>query len=190
MFAIILYIIIFVASILIAFILNATLAVGMPVWYALVASVSNFAIIFALDTVVATIIHALPVKWFSPKKTSYKLTKGKKRFLKIIGVRTWKNLVPDMGKLCDFDRQELQSTTDVKYIRKFLTETNYAQIIHISMALIGFLDLLIWPSTELLNFSLPFAIFNFFINMPSIIIQMYNRPRLYTLYKYALRHQN
>lgn len=188
--AIAFYIILFVLSIVISFVLNACLVIDMPTWYALVGAVANFTIVFSIDIVISTVIHALPEKWFEPKRVDYKLSKGKKTFLKIIGVKHWKNSVPDMGKLCDINRKELQSTTDIKYIKKFLRETNYAEIIHISMALGGFLILLIWPSKELLNFSLPFAIFNFFMNMPSLIIQTYNRPRLYTLYRYALRHQN
>ena len=138
------------------------------------ASVSNFSIIFILDAIIASIIHHLPRRMFDPFKKIYTISEKEKKILVFFGIRKWKDKIPEMGQLCDFKKDKL-AKTEKEYLFTFLEETCYAEVIHIFMALIGFLDILIWPHKDILNFTLPLALVNFFINLPPIFIQRYNR---------------
>lgn len=183
------YIIILVLSIVITFGVNSIIAVNtneFTVLYAFIASISNFTIIFALDAVIATILHALPRKLFDPFKKIYTVNDKEKNILIKIGIKKWKDKVPETGQFCNFKKDKLKGT-EVDYLFTFLEETCYAEVIHIAMALIGFLDIIIWPIKYIWNFTLPLALVNFFINIPSILIQRYNRPRLMKTYIFKKR---
>lgn len=185
----VLYIILLVLSAVIPCVVNIIISPythNYEIWYCIVAPVAIFAIIFTLDAIIAAIIHKINPKHFSYQKKCYTVSKKEKKFLEKIGIKKWKDKVPETGQVCNFKKDKLVST-DVDYLEKFIVETCYAETIHIAMSLIGFLIFIIWPIKDFLYFTLPMSLFNFFINIPSILIQRYNRPRLVSLYKYSLR---
>lgn len=155
---------------------------------ALLLTVGGVAIILALDAFIAWLIHTFPEKWFNHNKKIFRVNKRERKFYEKIGIRKWKDKVPEMGQLCDFKKDKIAST-DKKYIEKFLAETGYAEIIHIAMILIGFLIIPIFPLKYLLTFSVPLIFLNTFLNLPPVLIQRYTRPKLVALYERELRQK-
>lgn len=185
------YIVWMVLTVLVVFLINAVIGVKtgeFQVWYAFVGSLGNFAICFALDALIAFIIHKIPPKYFQADLKIFKVYKWERRFYEKIGIKKWKDRVPDTGELCNFKKDKLKST-ELDYLHLFLVESCYAEAIHIAMALIGILDIFIWPIKYCLNFTIPMAITNFLMNLPPILIQRYNRPKLMKLYNFKVRSQ-
>lgn len=149
------------------------------------------AVIFALDAFIAWVLHLLPEKYFDYKKKIFQVRSREKKFYEKIGIRAWKDKIPEMGQLCDFHKDKIAST-EQKYIHKFLVETCYAEVIHVAMILIG---LLIIPIIYFINpgyfwnFSFPLVIINTFLNLPPVLIQRYTRPKLLKLQERELRKQ-
>lgn len=186
------YILFLVFSVLLTFAINGvygSVTNEFTIWYALLGAVGNTVIIFCLDVVISFIIHKLPPKWFNPNLKIFKVFKKEKRILEKIGVRKWKDLVPDMGCLCDFKKGKVESD-DLNYLYKFLEESCYAEAIHIGMILCGFISIIIWPIDEVWNFTFPLAMVNLCLNLPPVLIQRYNRPRLLNLYNFKKRNEN
>ena len=60
----------------------------------------NAIVIFVLDIIVATVIHALPRKWFDPYKKIFHVYKWENKFLtKGLKILEWKDKIPELGKL-------------------------------------------------------------------------------------------
>lgn len=139
--------------------------------------------VIILDGIIAFIIHKLPNKIFNPFKKIFRVPIKERTFYEKIKIRKWKDKVPEMGKyLCNFDKRKITENQE-KYIFKFLEETCYAEWVHYGMAFIGFLLLFILPSKFTLSIVLPVVLVNFFLNLPPIFIQRYNRPKLFIFYQ-------
>lgn len=183
------YILFLVGNLLLTFIGNGIYAYYshvFTIWYAFYSVIINFIIIFALDALIAFIIHKLPEKYFNPNLKIYQVSKKEKKIIIKLGIRKWKDKVPDMGQLCDFKKGKVESK-EIVYLYKFLVEMCYAETIHVGMILIGFLDLIIWPR---LSISIPLVLINFCLNFPPILIQRYNRPRMNDMYNHQLKVKN
>ncbi len=161
-------------------------AIGTPFWHTILCVFGGAVLIFLLDAWIAWILHALPEKWFSHKFKIFHVSKFERKFLEKIGTKKWKDKVPEMGQVCDFKKNKLGAIEE-NYITKFLTETCYAEVIHIFMALIGVGVLLVIPLSEFFNISLWLILINFVLNVPPILIQRYNRPKLEIALKRAQR---
>lgn len=181
----VLYITWLVIALTLVFLINV-FCFNYEIWYSAVATFSIFTILFGLDAIIALIIHKMPSKYFQSDEKLYKVHKWEKKFYEGIGIKFWKDRIPEMGKLCNFRKDKIDNLSP-EYIKKFLEETRYAEGLHIGMALIGFIILLIWPWKDLLYFSLPMAIINFTLQIPPYFVQRYNRPKLLTLYKFKTR---
>jgi hypothetical protein len=66
-------------------------------------------------------------------------------------------------------------------------ETAYAEIMHIYSAPLGFILLLFAPGALKWTIALPVILVNFFLQIPPVLVQRYNRHRLQKLYALQLR---
>lgn len=99
-----------------------------------------------------------------------------------LGIRKWQNLVPDMSRILPGMMPAKQLVKhDLADLPLMLQETCVAEFTHLFLALAGFVCPLIWKGWV----SRVLAILYFVGNLPYILIQRYNRPRLRRL----LRHQ-
>ena len=98
-----------------------------------------------------------------------------KVYQKIFKVKKWKHLVPDSGSFlkCGFAKKKLKDTK-VKYLKKFLVEINRAEWVHVMPILQSPLFLL-WNKKKVAFLMILNTIL---FNLPCIILQRYNRPRL------------
>ncbi len=98
-----------------------------------------------------------------------------------LAIRKWKDILPDMSKIFPRLMPPKKITPDDNedtMILKIL-ETCIAELIHILLCVFGFGCLRIWPGIGGLLISLLFAAGN----LPFIIVQRYNRPRMVRAFK-------
>ncbi|MBQ0016999.1 MAG: hypothetical protein KBT30_00020, partial [Clostridiales bacterium] len=131
---------------------------------------------------IAIIIRFLPKSFFDANKRFFKKSEKNKEFYIRIGIKNWKDKIPDFGQTVNFKKDKFIKPNSLEYVEKFISETCYAEVLHISCcvsALISmWLTLLILPSYCFFTMALPIAVVYVLFNMPSIMIQRYNRPRL------------
>lgn len=169
------YIVGLVVSLLL--VMGVNILAGAGVVYSVLAVVLGAIFIFLLDALIAWVIHKLPAEWFCYKKKIFQVAKRERKFYEKIDIKNWKDKVPEMGQLCNFKKDKIQSF-DATYIDKFLTETCYAEVVHIGMLCIGLLVFLAFPVDKMLAFALPLFLINAILQIPPILIQRYNRPKL------------
>ena len=146
--------------------------------------------VIVVDGITAAIIHHLPKKLFDPYRKEYRVSKFEKSFFRLIKIRKWKDKIPEIGALtCDFGKGKIENPNDPKYIYDFLIEMGYAESIHITSCLTGFLIIFILPIKYFVYIGLPISIINIGFNILSAWIQRYNRPKLLLLYERKIRNQ-
>ena len=91
-------------------------------------------------------------------------------YQRLFAVRSWKDHVPTAGP---FDKSRLKSV-EGDYLSIFILETVRAELAH--MLCLAFTYLALFFFTQPYSFAFP--LFFTLINLPCIMIQRYNRPRL------------
>lgn len=102
------------------------------------------------------------------------------KFYKKLFVHKWKGLLPDGAKHFkgDFTKKHLLSTNS-EYLAKFVRESCRAELVHyLGMLPFVIFFLLVPPLVAGI-----LIIYSVLVNIPCIIAQRYNRPRLIQLYK-------
>ncbi len=163
-------------------------------WLTALYILIGFACVLLPSLFVAIIIRMLPRKWFNPDRKIYQVEDKERQFLLKIGIKKWKDKIPEMGQTVNFKKDKLQDANNAEYIQKFLVETCYAESLHISCAVLAiifaFISLLFMPNLFVWTVSLPVAIVYSTYNIPSILIQRYNRPRLKVQLKRLTKNNN
>lgn len=163
-------------------------------WLTALYILIGFACVLLPSLFVAIIIRMLPREWFNPNRKIYQVGDKERQFLLKIGIKKWKDKIPEMGQTVNFKKDKLQDANNAEYIQKFLVETCYAESLHISCAVLAiifaFISLLFMPNLFVWTVSLPVAIVYSIYNIPSILIQRYNRPRLKVQLKRLTKNNN
>ena len=146
--------------------------------------VGGVVIQFVLDGLFAFAVHLMPNKWFEIDNKFYNVSNGERKFYEKIKIRKWKDKVWELGGLGGFSKKHLLSNNDKEYIKRFIIESNKGVLTHIIGCFIGFALIPIYlPFSCILSVSLPIAIVNLFLNLPSLFILRYNTPKLLAGYK-------
>ena len=182
------------ATILIAVFNIIFQAFSYPWWYLLSASVISTIAVIAVDGMVATIIRHLPEKWFSHKNERFNVPKGEIKFYEKIGIKKWKDLIPELGGFTNFHKNHVSEPNNPEYIERFLLEINYGYVLHVLGVPFGFLIMLldyhIYTESCItvgLTVALPVAIVNAILCLLPAFVLRYNYPRLQVMHKFALR---
>ena len=152
-----------------------------------------FVILTVCLSVVAVIlidsIFAFVARWILPKKLvsadNIRFAAGKKRriFYEKIGIKKWKDLVPELGHLTGFRKNKIADPTNNEYVQRFIEEANCGVWGHSFGMIFGFL-------LAFFEFAYPWyfiriglwvALVNAFINFLSYAILRYNLSKLHTL---------
>lgn len=98
---------------------------------------------------------------------------------KKLGVHRWQNRVPDMSRLCRniMPAKKFSSRPDKKTVCIMINETCVAELIHMLLCIFGLGVLWIWPGWG----GAAVWIIYVLCNLPDVVIQRYNRPRLIKL---------
>ncbi len=123
----------------------------------------------------------VPKSWFQAVAFPYKpfsWEQGGKIYEKL-NIRHWQNKVPDMSKLLPGWMPAKSLVGDYKTrLPRMLQETCVAEMTHVLLCVSGLYCLKLWPGAGgVLVYFLYVVIFN----LPYILIQRYNRPRLIRL---------
>lgn len=141
-----------------------------------------------IDGLVAFIIRRLPYKWIRSQSKFFNVSKKEVRFYDKIGIKKWKDLVPELGGFTSFHKNKIVDPHNNEYLEKFVLEVNYGIVIHLisffTSFLILFIDYKMFSGSFIwLTIGLPVAIINaILIVLPTFILR-YNLPRLKLLIK-------
>ncbi|MBE5735665.1 MAG: hypothetical protein E7361_04400 [Clostridiales bacterium] len=144
--------------------------------------VSTIAVI-AIDGATAGLVRLLPNKWFNPMAKRYRVYKWEKRFYEAIGIKIWKESVPELGHLTKFRKNKIADPANNDYVYRFLLEIVYGRVGHAVSCVTGFLIIFIFPLEYALCFGVPVAVVNAIMNYMPIAILRYNFPKLMALYR-------
>ena len=113
----------FISIFLVAILNTIFIPVGYDVLAVWLYTWINAIVIFVLDIIVATVIHALPRKWFDPYKKIFHVYKWENKFLTIgLKILKWKDKIPELGKLTtNFSKRTIEKT-DSNYLYYFLSK--------------------------------------------------------------------
>ena len=101
-----------------------------------------------------------------------------------LGIRFWQNKAPDISKLIPgiVPRKELVRRPNAQMLQSMINETCVAELTHVLLCLAGLGILKIWPGVGGVILYLAYLALG---NIPFILIQRYNRPRLIRLLRAA-----
>ncbi len=167
---------------------------NMEPWYVYVIyTVVLTILVIIIDGIVAWIIRSMPEKYFDYHKKIFNAGEKAKKFYKIIGVKKWKEKVPELGMFTSFRKNKISNPNNPEYLKRYILEACYGVIIHYVSVPFGFLIMLCDykmysnASVIFLTIALPIAIVNaVLIVLPAYILK-YNLPKLIRLYEFKKR---
>lgn len=148
------------------------------------------AIYFAVTGILSFIIGRIfPKNVFKYDKFPFKsfgFENGGKIYTKI-GINKWQNKVPDMSKIFKhfMPAKNLSGGVDSQRLHTMILETCEAEVTHLLLCVTGLYCLWLWPGA---GGVVVYAIYALFGNVPFILIQRYNRPRLVRLYSRSVKN--
>ena len=161
---------------------------GVNFFYALGFAALAAVIVIIVDALVATICRLLPKKFANHEKNFYVTSAKEKKFYEKLKIRKWKDAVPEIGQFTGFRKNKIADPKSVEYLDRFLLEICYGELGHIMSIPFGFLILLLFPITKIwIAVSVPVAIINILMNLPSLFILRYNSYKLEVLRKSLLK---
>ena len=120
-----------------------------------------------------------PKRWFRHDNFPYQSLPIEQngRIYERIGIKRWKDKVPDMSKLLPnmIAQKQLSLGVTSQHIELLIQETCIAEFLHILLCVAGFGCVFLWPGMGGVIVSILYALIG---NLPFILIQRYNRPRL------------
>lgn len=141
----------------------------------------NLFIFLVLSLAISLITEKLPEHFYSYKKKIYQVRKWEnngKFYERVFLVKKWKDKLPEFSDFIRtlFSKRHIQSTNN-NYLKMFLAESCKAEFTHWAIICSSFL-FIFW--TDLLG-TAKIVVVAVFLNLPYIIIQRYNRPRIIRL---------
>lgn len=191
-----LYLIIILVSTVVIALPNVLLRPGGEPWYMyLIMTVAAVLASLLIDGIVAFIGRRLPKKWMDPNKKIFTTSKKELAFYEKIGVRKWKDKVPELGGFTSFHKNKLSDPWNNEYVERYMLEVCYGVIIHLFSPFFGFLIVLLdykmytgW-SWMWLTIMLPVALVNgVLILLPAFILK-YNLPKLKMLWDINMKNK-
>ena len=132
----------------------------------------------------------LPKRLFRPNMfpyRSWRVEDGGKLYFKI-KINRWQSIVPDMSRIVPrlMPSKRIQRRPSDAQIMRMIRETCVAEFIHILLCLSGVGLFWIWPGW---GGTIVYVLYVLMGNLPFILIQRYNRPRLIAM-RHASRKQS
>lgn len=152
-------------------------------------------LVIVVDVLVATVCRLLPEKFANHESKVYTVSAKEKSFYEKLKIRKWKDKVPEIGHFTGFRKNKIADPKSVEYLDRFLLEACYGELGHFWILFFGFMILLLgfipfFPAMSLwLAISIPVAVVNIFLNLPSLFILRYNSYKLEILRKSNLKKQ-
>lgn len=167
-----------------------TLASGASFWIVLGFTALAIVVVILLDGLTATVCRLLPKKWANYEKKFYRVSAKEKKFYEKLGIRKWKDKIPEIGHFTGFRKNKIADPKSVEYLDRFLLEICYGELGHFISLFTGALTVLFFPLTHLWwAISIPVVFVNALMNLPSLFILRYNSYKLRFLRESNLKKQ-
>ena len=126
--------------------------------------------------------QALPRRLFDEDRFPYRSFRWERdgAVYKRLQIDRWKDILPDMSKVMSDMIPKKIAEVDPEHMKLLLGETCRAEAVHWGEIVAGLGCLLIAPGPAAAALSAAWAVLG---NLPFIVIQRYNRPRLKRLYR-------
>ena len=122
----------------------------------------------------------LPKHWFHADHFPWRCDPSEQRIWNFLHVRSWQGKVPDMSRFFPHLMPPKKITKEtISDLPRMIEETCVAEWTHIVLSIAGLAMLRIWPGLGGIIITLIYILLG---NLPFIIIQRYNRPRLQKLF--------
>ena len=162
------------------------LAGDLPPLWAFLAAYGAAVLAFGIGALAATLTRAFPPRFFNPFARRFQVNKRERRFLVRIGIRVWKDKIPEVGALLGYlSKKKVTARDDNDYLLHFMTETCYAEVMHLVCCFVGFLILipaLFFDHRYLFFLVLPVAVIHAILHFLPVLVQRYVRPFLLRTY--------
>ncbi len=159
-------------------------------WYVYVLAVIGFTVLaVAVDGVVAFVIRRMPEKYFDYRRRVFKTSEKSMKFYDMIGVKRWKDFVPELGMFTNFRKNKIRNPGDPQYLERYILEACYGIVIHYASVPTSFLLILFdfgmysGNSNLWLTVAVPVAIVNAVLILLPAYILKYNLPKIVRLYE-------
>ena len=167
--------------ILVNVLLNSALY-NLDFWYIVLAVVLTTISVIAVSGFVATLVRqVLPEKWFN--EMDIKVSKKEMRFYEKLGVKKWKDLVPELGFFTGFRKNKIANPKSIEYVDRYILEINYGIYVHFVSIFASFLIVFIYPLKYCLMFGIPVAIVSVILHLMPLFTLRYNLPKLKAIKK-------
>ncbi|MBO4356185.1 MAG: hypothetical protein J5850_04965 [Clostridia bacterium] len=182
------YPVIIVVSMVIVSVINILFNPSFPPYVYPVATVILTVAVIAVDGLVAWLIRAMPEKHFDYSKKIFHTGKREIRFYEFIGVKKWKDCVPELGMFTGLRKNKISDPRNPEYLRRYILEACYGIIIHYASVPASLMILLLdfgmykGASNLWLTVALPVAFVNMVLILLPAFILKYNLPKLVKLY--------
>lgn len=154
--------------------------------YTILMIILHIALVTIIDGIIAFFVNKLPKKWFNYEYKRFHIFKWEKKFYEFIKIKKWKDHVPELGQLANFRKNKIEKPKDIDYLKKFIEQCCYGEIVHLVSIFLGFLIIFVKPN-EWMLFGVPVSLGNALLNYMPYAILRYNRHKLEILYKRNLR---
>lgn len=148
----------------------------MGFWYCVAYAAALGAVSFLLGRI-------LPASWFDPTHAPWRSWKWEMdgKIYQKLGVHRWQNKVPDMSRVFPkiMPAKSMKTIPDQRGLKTMIHETCVAEAVHSLLCVLGLYMLRLWRGLGGVIFYLVYVLAG---NLPFLLIQRYNRPRLMRVY--------
>ena len=167
---------------------------GLPPYLTFPVAYGAAVLAFGLGAGAAILTRALPKGIFDPFAKRFAVRKWERKLLVRIGIRHWKDKIPETGALLGYlSKKTVTDRRDNAYLLHFMTETCYAEFMHVACVFVGFLIVipaLFFDRGYLFYIVLPVAVIHAILHFLPVLVQRYVRPFLMHTYLYNERKKH
>jgi hypothetical protein len=160
---------------------------GYPWWWAICGTLVCAVFVYLAHGIGSAIVYKFK-KRINPAAKYFKVGEREKNLWQRLGVRKFKDLLPDGGNMVGFPKATIANPNDAEYIRRYIHESCVGEIGHINGVALGFFACVILPIKYWWCFGLPCAVGNAILGLLPIIVLRYNRYKLVILQKRLARN--
>ena len=169
--------------------INIACEVASPL-YVIIAVIFCVVLQVALDALAALSVCFTPDRLYPADSPRFRVSEREKRIYIKLGVRVWKEKIPDLGGIGGFSKGRLREPDDPAYIEKYIIECHKGVLTHRLCYPLGLLVMLTLPNLCALTIGLPVAVINLILNALPTMALRYNTPMLLGMLKRMERKQN
>jgi glycosyl-4,4'-diaponeurosporenoate acyltransferase len=129
--------------------------------------------------------NLLPESLFNPKLSYFRTRAWEENgefYQRVFKIRRWKDLIPSFPGLIHFSKKHLNKESP-EYLNRFIRETCRGELNHLRLIVFSLSFIFFNPIIAFLFI----FIFTLIFNVPCIMIQRYNRPRLQHIFENRMK---